>query len=91
MFDFAQITGWIKDLAGQNTDVVGNAVQQFSDAGISADLLQNTDVSQLSGLLTEHGIDPSQFDASQMSEIVQQFGIELPPGWSPTDVTDKAA
>lgn len=79
MFDFTRITDMISDLVGGSNvaELAQNsgAAELLQSAGINPEMLSGLGETQIADLLVEHGIDPSQFAGTQLSELAGQFGL----------------
>lgn len=86
MFDFTKITETLSGLAGNNDAAQqgGPLQEMIQAAGLDPDMLQGRGPQEILGLLSEHGIDPSQFTPDQISELAQSAGI-------PQSITDFAS
>jgi hypothetical protein len=79
MIDLSNLKGTISQLF--NTDPatqsgeLGSLIGLLQSAGIQPDMLQGLDQAQILELLAQHGIDPGQFDFSQLNEALQGSGI----------------
>jgi hypothetical protein len=79
MFDFSKITGSLSSLAGGDpaSDAAqpGSTLQDLGAAGLDPGMLEGLAPQEIVGLLSEHGIDPSQFSPDQIGELTQSMGV----------------
>ena len=79
MFDFSKITETISGLLSGNQHQspleASGIADVLANAGISPALLDGLSQDEIFVLLQQRGIDPSQLDASQISEILQNANL----------------
>jgi hypothetical protein len=79
MFDFNKITETIGGLLSGNQhqsplEAAGIA-DLLAHAGISRELLDGLSQDEIFALLQQHGIDPTQLDIGQISELLQDANL----------------
>lgn len=76
MFDFGRIIDTVTSMvggAGANNGV-DSIVQSLGESGIDPSMLQGLDATEIMNVLSQHGVDLSQFDASQLTDLVGRLG-----------------
>ena len=74
MFDFARVSEFSGGSLGQTATRAGrpDAVQHFAEQDIDYGLLRDLGAEDIFHLLLENGIEPSQLDAGQLHDIVDE-------------------
>lgn len=76
MFDFGRLVETVTSMVGGAAadNGVDAIMQRLGDFGIDPSMLQGLDATQIMDVLSQHGVDLSQFDASQLTDLVGQLG-----------------
>ena len=81
MFDLSRLTEVVGDFFGEANAVgVQQILQNLGDHGIDMSHLEGLNPAEFLTVLTENGIELSQLDPGQLSQLADQLGIELPVG-----------
>lgn len=81
MFDLSRLTEVVGDFFGEaNAGGVQQILQNLGDHGIDMSHLEGLNPAEFLTVLTENGIELSQLDPGQLSQLADQLGIELPVG-----------
>lgn len=82
MFDLSRLTDLVEGLLGNGATIDGASVvlQQLQDAGLDPAQLDGLDAGSFMAMLGEHGLEVSQLDLGQLSQLADQIGVELPVG-----------
>ena len=79
MFDFSKITesigGLVAGAQQQSPLEAGSIADLLSNAGIDPGMLDGLSQEEIFNLLQQYGIDPSQLDVGQISELLQNAGV----------------
>ena len=82
MFDLTRFTELVGDFIGEAN--AGGGVQQIlqnlEDHGIDISQLEELSSGEFLCLLNENGLELSQFDPGQLSQLADKLAIELPIG-----------
>jgi len=80
MFDVSRLVDLVTGIFSQSEALsgVGSALEQLQGQGIDLAQLQDLDAQQLMTVLSDAGLDPNLLDVSQVADLAQHFGTDLP-------------
>lgn len=79
MFDIARIADAVGGLVGQSSEVPGGdgLLRQLSDIGVDPAQLKGLGTQEVIDLLEQNGLDASNLDISQISDLAGQFSENI--------------
>ncbi|MEM7773990.1 MAG: hypothetical protein AAF732_00165 [Pseudomonadota bacterium] len=93
MIDLSRVVDTLGGLFGQSgaTEAAQRLFEQGPELNINFEQLQGLDPQEIVSQLAEQGIDLSSFDATQLTELSEKLGTDLPIEDILSRFTDRAA